>query len=55
MSKSDRSNSARGEAVTTRFDFHDDGDRGCPHCGEVALAFDPAVDRARCRTCGEAA
>jgi hypothetical protein len=35
------------------FDFRGDGDRGCPNCGEVALAFDPGTDSARCRVCGE--
>lgn len=41
--------------TTTGFDFHRDGDRGCPHCGEVALAFDPVASSARCRACGERA
>ncbi|WP_167837399.1 TFIIB-type zinc ribbon-containing protein [Halosimplex halophilum] len=34
--------------------FRGEGDRGCPNCGEVALAFDPGTGRARCRACGEA-
>jgi ribosomal protein S27E len=32
-----------------------DGDRHCPNCRDVALAFDPAAGRARCRSCGELA
>jgi len=28
-------------------------DRYCRHCSEIALAYDPASDRARCRSCGE--
>ncbi|MBV0924037.1 hypothetical protein KTS45_07450 [Halomicroarcula limicola] len=32
-----------------------DGDRYCRHCREIALAFDPHADRARCRACGELA
>ena len=31
------------------------GDRYCRHCREIALAYDPAVDAARCRSCGELA
>jgi hypothetical protein len=30
-------------------------DRYCHHCREIALAYDPASDRARCRACGELA
>jgi hypothetical protein len=30
-------------------------DRYCHHCREIALAYDPASDRARCRSCGELA
>jgi len=30
-------------------------DRYCRHCREIALAFDPAVNQARCRSCGELA
>jgi hypothetical protein len=30
-----------------------DGDRQCRSCREVALAFDPAAERARCLSCGE--
>jgi len=54
MTEYDRSTPDRPEA-SGRFDFHTDGDRGCPHCGEVALAFDPVARRARCRSCGEQA
>ncbi|MBX0295247.1 hypothetical protein [Haloarcula nitratireducens] len=32
-----------------------DGDRYCRHCQEIALAFDPRANRARCRACGELA
>ena len=32
-----------------------DDDRYCHHCREVALVFDPAAKRARCRSCGELA
>jgi len=28
-------------------------DRYCRHCSEIALAYDPASDQARCRSCGE--
>jgi hypothetical protein len=31
------------------------GDRYCRHCSEIALAYDPAVDGPRCRSCGELA
>ncbi|WP_262175211.1 hypothetical protein [Haloarcula laminariae] len=31
------------------------GDRYCRHCSEIALAYDPSADRARCRSCGELA
>ncbi len=30
-------------------------DRYCTHCREIALAYDPSSDRARCRSCGELA
>ncbi|MBX0286409.1 hypothetical protein [Haloarcula salinisoli] len=30
-------------------------DRYCRHCSEIALAYDPAANRARCRSCGELA
>jgi hypothetical protein len=30
-------------------------DRYCRHCHEIALAYDPGVDAARCRSCGELA
>jgi len=30
-------------------------DRYCRHCTEIALAYDPSADRARCRACGELA
>jgi len=30
-------------------------DRYCRHCTEIALAYDPSADRARCRSCGELA
>ncbi|MFC6756335.1 MULTISPECIES: hypothetical protein [Haloarcula] len=30
-------------------------DRYCRHCTEIALAYDPAANRARCRSCGELA
>ncbi|WP_424004917.1 hypothetical protein ACOZ4I_18625 (plasmid) [Haloarcula salina] len=32
---------------------HTGADRYCHHCNEVALAFDPAAERPRCRTCGK--
>ena len=30
-------------------------DRYCRHCTEIALAYDPSANRARCRSCGELA
>ncbi|QLH80262.1 hypothetical protein [Halosimplex pelagicum] len=56
MSKSEPSTPAGPErSATPRLSFRAGSDRGCPHCGDVALAFDPSADRARCRSCGEAA
>ncbi|WP_161625174.1 hypothetical protein [Halosimplex carlsbadense] len=55
MSKSEPSTSATPKrSATPRLSFRAGSDRGCPHCGDVALAFDPSADRARCRSCGEA-
>jgi hypothetical protein len=30
-------------------------DRYCRYCREIALAYDPSANRARCRSCGELA
>jgi len=30
-------------------------DRYCRHCTEIALAYDPSANKARCRSCGELA
>jgi hypothetical protein len=30
-------------------------DRYCRACSEIALAYDPSANRARCRSCGELA
>ena len=30
-------------------------DRYCRHCSEIALAYDPSANQARCRSCGELA
>ncbi|WP_436928422.1 hypothetical protein [Halosimplex halobium] len=56
MSESELSTANGPErSVPPRLSFRDGSDRGCPHCGDVALAFDPGTGRARCRSCGEAA
>ncbi|MBX0350114.1 hypothetical protein [Haloarcula pellucida] len=51
---------SNGQTATTRHETTDDAqfgieDRYCRYCREIALAFDPAAGRPRCRTCGELA
>ncbi|WP_459194413.1 hypothetical protein [Halosimplex sp. J119] len=52
MSKSESSRPSSPGISGGRLSFRADGDRGCPNCGEIALAFDPSAERARCRACG---